>query len=87
MSNHFAGLSLGPPLGDQRLDLCDLYPFGAPGDPSKTVLIVNANPNADALHPTDDRAVIFMQLNRIQAVGKGTVHEDLSLDSEWYEIR
>ncbi|MER7204606.1 hypothetical protein CG723_41115 [Streptomyces sp. CB01635] len=51
MSNHFTGLSLGPPLGDQRLDLCDLYAFGAPGDPSRTVLILNANPNADALHP------------------------------------
>ncbi|MFI6080777.1 DUF4331 family protein [Streptomyces sp. NPDC051217] len=51
MSNHFTGLSLGPPLGDQRLDLCDLYAFRAPGDPSRTVLILNANPNADALHP------------------------------------
>ncbi|MFD5117051.1 MULTISPECIES: DUF4331 family protein [unclassified Streptomyces] len=51
MSNHFTGLSLGPPLGDQRLDLCDLYAFAAAGDPSRTVLILNANPNADALHP------------------------------------
>jgi hypothetical protein len=51
MSNHFTGLSLGPPLGDQRLDLCDLYAFQAPADPSRTVLILNANPQADALHP------------------------------------
>ena len=51
MSNHFTGLSLGPPLGDQRLDLCDLYAFQSPSDPSKTVIILNANPNADALHP------------------------------------
>src|SRR6516225_6358521 len=51
MSNHFTGLSLGPPLGDQRLDLCDLYAFQAPADPSRTVLILNANPTADALHP------------------------------------
>jgi hypothetical protein len=51
MSNHFTGLNLGPPLGDQRLDLCDLYAFQAPSDPSRTVLILNANPNADALHP------------------------------------
>ena len=28
-----------------------------------------------------------LSCNRIQAVGKGTVHEDLSLDYEWYEIR
>jgi hypothetical protein len=51
MSNHFTGLSLGPPLGDQRLDLCDLYAFQSPGDPSRTAIILNANPNADALHP------------------------------------
>jgi hypothetical protein len=51
MSNHFTGLSLGPPLGDQRLDLCDLYALQAPTDRSRTVIILNANPNADALHP------------------------------------
>src|SRR5260370_7330928 len=51
MSNHFTGLSLGPPLGDQRLDLCDLYAFQSPTDPSRTAIILNANPNADALHP------------------------------------
>jgi hypothetical protein len=51
MSNHFTGLSLGPPLGDQRLDLCDLYAFQSYADPARTVLILNANPNADALHP------------------------------------
>jgi hypothetical protein len=51
MSNHFTGLSLGPPLGDQRLDLCDLYAFQSPTDKSRTAIILNANPNADALHP------------------------------------
>ena len=51
MSNHFTGLSLGPPLGDQRLDLCDLFAFQSSADKSRTVIILNANPNADALHP------------------------------------
>jgi Domain of unknown function (DUF4331) len=51
MSNHFTGLSLGPPLGDQRLDLCDLYAFQSQQDPNRTVIILNANPQADALHP------------------------------------
>ena len=51
MSNHFTGLSLGPPLGDQRLDLCDLYAFVSPSDPTRTVIILNANPLADALNP------------------------------------
>src|SRR5881394_672952 len=51
MSNHFTGLSLGPPLGDQRLDLCDLYAFQSPVANGRTVIILNANPNADSLHP------------------------------------
>src|ERR1700747_2813093 len=51
MSNHFTGLSLGPPLGDKRLDLCDLYAFQSPADKNRTAIILNANPNADALHP------------------------------------
>ena len=29
----------------------------------------------------------YAWLNRIQAVGKGILYEDLSLDFEWYEIR
>jgi hypothetical protein len=29
----------------------------------------------------------YMWLNRIQAIGKGIAHEDLSLDYEWYEVR
>src|SRR3974377_695946 len=51
MSNHFTGLSLGPPLGDQRLDLCDLYAFQSPVAKNNTRILLNANPNADALHP------------------------------------
>ena len=51
MSNHFTGLSLGPPLGDQRLDLCDLYAFQSSADPTRTVLILNANPSANGFHP------------------------------------
>ncbi|AFM23202.1 DUF4331 family protein [Desulfomonile tiedjei] len=43
MSNHFTGLNLGPPEGDTRLDLTDLYAFQVPTDPSRTVLILNCN--------------------------------------------
>lgn len=53
MSNHFTGLSLGPPQGDPRLDLTDLFAFQAPGDPARTVLILNCNTFAQAgdFHP------------------------------------
>ena len=29
----------------------------------------------------------YAWLNRVQAVGKGIVHEDLTIDYEWYELR
>jgi Domain of unknown function (DUF4331) len=70
MSNHFTGLSLGPPLGDQRLDLCDLYAFAAPTDPTRTVLILNANPNADALHPD--------AIYRLAIDNDGDLHDDIA---------
>src|SRR5262245_37974385 len=53
VSNHFSGLRIAPPEGDARLDLTDLYVFPAPGDPGRTVLILNANTFAEAaaFHP------------------------------------
>ncbi len=51
MSNHFTGLSLGAPLGDPRLDLCDLHAFQQPNDPTRTVIILNMNPTAGPLDP------------------------------------
>lgn len=51
MSTDFTGLRRGAPLGDPRLDLCDLYVFQSPKDPERTVLILTANPDAGPLHP------------------------------------
>jgi hypothetical protein len=51
VSIDFTGLRSSAPLGDPRLDLCDLYVFPSPKDPSRTALILTANPTADALHP------------------------------------
>jgi hypothetical protein len=53
MSNHFSAANLKPPGGDARLDLTDLFVFGAPGDPDRTVLIMNSNPfmMGDGFHP------------------------------------
>ena len=51
MSTDFTGLRRGAPLGDPRLDLCDLYVFQSPKDPARTALILTANPQAGPLHP------------------------------------
>jgi hypothetical protein len=51
VSTDFTGLRRGAPLGDPRLDLCDLYVFPSPKDPARTALILTVNPNAEPLHP------------------------------------
>jgi hypothetical protein len=49
MSNHFSAAYLKFPGDDARLDLTDLYVFQAPGDPGKTVLIIDVNPFTSGL--------------------------------------
>jgi Domain of unknown function (DUF4331) len=44
MSNHFSAAYLKFPGDDARLDLTDLFAFGAAADPGKTVLIMDVNP-------------------------------------------
>ena len=53
MSNHFSAAGLKHPGDDARLDLTDLFVFAAPGDPDRTVLIMNSNPfsKGDGFHP------------------------------------
>jgi hypothetical protein len=45
MSHHYSGPNLAFPGGDARLDFTDLYAFPKPGDPGKSILIVNVHPS------------------------------------------
>jgi hypothetical protein len=45
MSHHYSAPNIGFPRGDARLDLTDLYAFPKPGDPSKSILIMNFHPS------------------------------------------
>src|SRR5215475_9759463 len=45
MSHHYSGPSFGFPHQDARLDFTDLYAFPKPGDPSKSILIMNVHPS------------------------------------------
>jgi hypothetical protein len=51
MSHHYSGPNIGFPRGDARLDLTDLYAFPKPGDPGKSILIMNVHPSV-GLNPT-----------------------------------
>jgi uncharacterized protein GlcG (DUF336 family) len=54
MSHHASGPNFGFPRGDARLDMTDLYAFSKPGDPGKTILILNVHPSfkLDSPEPT-----------------------------------
>ncbi len=46
MSHHYSGPDFRFPQGDARLDFTDLYAFPKPGDPEKSILIMNVHPSA-----------------------------------------
>ena len=54
MSHHASGPNFGFPRGDARLDMTDLYAFTNPGDPSKSIIVLNVHPSfrLDAPEPT-----------------------------------
>lgn len=56
MSHHYSGPSIGFPRGDARLDLTDLYAFPKPGEPGKSILIMNVHPSVglNPQEPTTD---------------------------------
>ena len=49
MSHHYSGPNLVFPRGDARLDFTDLFAFPKPGDPSKSILIMDVHPSFDVL--------------------------------------
>src|ERR1700745_49362 len=51
MSHHYSGPDFGFPQGDARLDFTDLYAFPKPGDPGKSILIMNLHPSAGETPP------------------------------------
>ncbi|HME86213.1 MAG TPA: DUF4331 family protein [Roseiarcus sp.] len=59
MSHHYSGPNLAFPGGDARLDFTDLYAFPKPGDPGKSILIMNAHPSAGVSPPGPTTAEPF----------------------------
>ena len=54
MSHHASGPNFGFPRGDARLDMTDLYVFPKPGDPVKSIIVLNVHPSFrfDSPEPT-----------------------------------
>lgn len=51
MSNHYSGPNFSFPRGDARLDFTDLFAFPKPGDPKKSILIMDVHPSAGVNPP------------------------------------
>src|ERR1700754_4492937 len=51
MSHHYSGPNGTFPRGDARLDFTDLFAFPKPGDPSKSILIMNVHPSSGVNPP------------------------------------
>jgi hypothetical protein len=51
MSHHYSAPDLAFPRGDARLDFTDLFAFPKPGDPSKSILIMDVHPSVGANPP------------------------------------
>src|SRR5882724_938056 len=51
MSDYASGPEFGFPRGDARLDMTDLYAFPKPGDPGKSILVLNVHPSVGVNPP------------------------------------
>jgi hypothetical protein len=59
MSHHYSGPDFGFPRGDARVDFTDLFAFPKPGDPSKSILIMDVHPSAGVNPPGPTTAEPF----------------------------
>src|SRR6267378_8110390 len=51
MSHHYSGPDFRFPRGDARLDFTDLFAFPKPGDPEKSILIMDVHPSSGVNPP------------------------------------
>src|SRR5215813_8562530 len=59
MSHHYSGPNITFPRGDARLDFTDLFAFPKPGDPSKSILIMDVHPSVSVDPPGPTSAEPF----------------------------
>src|SRR5918911_5552387 len=59
MADHLDAPGLKSPNMNARIDITDIYAFQKPGDPSKSILILNVNPLAPTLATSFDTDAVY----------------------------
>jgi len=73
---------IGPPMGDPRTDITDVYAFLKPGDPSRSVLVLDVNPLAPALATSFNPDAIYM----VNLDTNGDFVPDISFRTRFSEV-
>ena len=79
MSHHVSGPNFTFPHGDARLDMTDLYAFTKPGDPGKSIIVLNVHPSmgVNPMAPTTREPFAPGALYEIKVDTKGDAIADL----------
>ena len=79
MSHHASGPNFEFPRGEARLDLTDLFVFTKPGDPSKSIIVLNVHPSfrLDSPEPTTSEPFKPGALYQIKIDTNGDVIADI----------
>jgi len=80
MSHHYSGPNVTFPRGDARLDFTDLFAFPKPGDPEKSILIMDVHPSisVNPPGPTTDEPFATDALYEIKIDTDGDAIADLT---------
>jgi hypothetical protein len=85
MSHHYSGPNATFPRGDARLDLTDLFAFPKPGDPEKSILIMNVHPSTSVNPPgpTTDEPFAPEALYEIKIDTNGDAVADITFQTSF----
>src|ERR1700752_584552 len=80
MSHHYSGPNVTFPRGDARLDFNDLFAFPKPGDPEKSILIMDVHPSiaVNPPGPTTDQPFAPEALYEIKIDTDGDAIADIT---------
>ena len=89
MSHHASGPNFGFPRGDARLDMTDLYAFPKPGDPAKSIIVLNVHPSftLDSPKPTTSEPFKLGALYEFKIDTNGDAVADLGCTVQFSHLR